>query len=45
MQITKVIDGEFLPSRVVRMFTREDLQNEYDFYLAEKLQRSCMRRG
>lgn len=37
MQITKLVDGEVLPTLNMKKFTDEELQNEFDFYLTEKI--------
>lgn len=45
MQITKLVDGAVIPASVVKTFTDEELQNEFDFYLAEKIVKTMHEKG
>lgn len=45
MQITKLEDGAVLPAPTVKTFKDEELQNEFDFYLAEKIVKTMHENG
>lgn len=45
MQITKLVDGAVLPVPNIKTFTDEELQNEFDFYLAEKIVKTMHEKG
>jgi len=45
MQITKLVDGAVLPAPAVKTFTDEELQNEFDFYLSEKIVKTMHEKG
>lgn len=45
MQITKVLEGDVLPTPKTKTFTDRELQNEFDFYLAEKIVQTMHEKG
>ncbi|MBP7373939.1 MAG: hypothetical protein KA876_02530 [Prevotella sp.] len=45
MQITKVLEGDVLPTPKIKTFTDRELQNEFDFYLAEKIVQTMHEKG
>lgn len=45
MQITKLVDGAVLPAPVAKTYTNEELQNEFDFYLAERIVKMMHEKG
>lgn len=45
MQITKVLEGDVLPTPKTKTFTDRELQNEFDFYLAEKIVHTMHEKG
>lgn len=45
MQITKLEEGTTVPKQDAKMFTQEELQQEFDFILAEKIVRKMAEKG
>ena len=45
MQITKITGEQPLPSPAEKRFTDEELQQEYGYYLAQKLLKSILDKG
>lgn len=45
MQITKLEQGVVAPKPVTNVFTKEELQQEFDFILAEKIVRKMAKKG
>lgn len=45
MQITKLEEGAVAPKPDTKVFTREELQQEFDFILAEKIVRKMAEKG
>lgn len=45
MQITKITENQSMPSSVAKRFTEEELQQEYGYYLAQKLLKSMLNKG
>lgn len=45
MQITKITEEQSLPSPAIRKFTAEKLQQEYGYYLVQKLLKSMLDKG
>lgn len=42
MQITKITEEQPMPSPAIRKFTADELQQEYGYYLAQKLLKSML---
>ena len=45
MQITKLEEGAVAPKPDTKVFTQEELQQEFDFILAEKIVRKMAEKG
>lgn len=45
MQITKLEQGVVAPKPFTNVFTKEELQQEFDFILAEKIVRKMAKKG
>ena len=45
MQITKLEEGTSAPKSDITVFTKEELQQEFDFILAEKIVRKMAKKG
>lgn len=45
MQITKLEEGAVAPKPGTKVFTQEELQQEFDFILAEKIVRKMAEKG
>lgn len=45
MQITKVLEGDVLPTPKIKIFTDIELQNEFDFILLKRSFTLCMKKG
>lgn len=45
MQVTKITNAQPIPSVVIKKFTKEELQREYDYYLAQKILESLLAEG
>lgn len=45
MQVTKITGEQQIPSPAVKVYTTEELQREYDYYMAQKLLKSLFDAG
>ncbi|MDD3306812.1 MAG: hypothetical protein PHO29_06920 [Acetobacterium sp.] len=45
MQVTKITDDKPIPAVVIKKFTKEELQREYDYFLAQKILESLLAEG
>lgn len=45
MQITKIVDGQQMPSPEEKRFSTEELEREFDYYIAQKLVKSLLDAG
>lgn len=45
MQITKLQDGASAPTQETKIFTQEELQQEFDFILVEKMLKKMYEKG
>ena len=45
MQVTKITGEQQIPSPAVKVYTTEELQREYDYYMAQKLLQSLFDAG
>jgi hypothetical protein len=45
MQVTKITGEQQIPFPAVKVYTTEELQREYDYYMAEKLLKSLLDAG
>lgn len=45
MQVTKITDAQPIPTVVIKKFTKEELQREYDYFLAQKKLESMLAEG
>lgn len=45
MQVTKITGEQKIPSSAVKIYTTEELQREYDYYMAQKLLKSLLEAG
>lgn len=45
MQVTKITGEQQIPSPAVKVYTTEELQREYDYYMAQKLLKSLFAAG
>lgn len=45
MQVTKITDDKPILAVVIKKFTKEELQREYDYFLAQKILESLLAEG
>jgi len=45
MQVTKITDDQPIPAFAIKRFTKEELQRECDFFLAQKILESLLAEG
>ena len=45
MQVTKIMGEQQIPFPAVKVYTTEELQREYDYYMAQKLLKSLLDAG
>ena len=45
MQVTKITDAQPIPTVVIKKFTKEELQREYDYFLAQKILETLLAEG
>lgn len=45
MQVTKITDDQPIPTVVIKKFTKEELQREYDYFLAQRILESLLAEG
>ncbi|MBU4541830.1 MAG: hypothetical protein KJ774_11485 [Firmicutes bacterium] len=45
MHVTKITDDQPIPVFTIKRFTKEELQREYDYYLAQKILESMLAEG
>ena len=45
MQVTKITDDQPIPVVVIKKFTKEELQREYNYFLAQKILESMLAEG